>query len=179
MSGGAGTHAGLAPSGWVVRFAGLVPARGAVLDLACGGGRHARLFLASGHRVTAVDIDVSGVADLEGDARAEILAADLENAPWPLAGRVFAGVVVTNYLWRPLLPPIVAAVAPGGALIYETFARGNERFGKPSNPNFLLAEGELPRAVEGRLRVIAYECLEVAEPRPAVVQRIAAVRDAS
>jgi hypothetical protein len=83
-------------------------------------------------------------------------------------------VVVTNYLWRPLMPLIVAAVAPGGALIYETFARGNERFGKPSNPDFLLQDGELLRAAEGRLRVVAYECLEVAEPRPAVVQRIAA-----
>lgn len=167
-------HAALAPSAWVRRFAGLVPAAGAVLDLACGGGRHARLFLERGHKVTAVDIDVSGVADLKADPRAEILAADLENAPWPLAGRRFAGVVVTNYLWRPLMPLIVAAVAPGGALIYETFARGNERFGKPSNPDFLLQDGELLRAAEGRLRVVAYECLEVAEPRPAVVQRIAA-----
>lgn len=172
-------HAALAPSAWVRRFAGLVPATGAVLDLACGGGRHARLFLERGHKVTAVDIDVSGVADLKADPRAEILAADLENAPWPLAGRRFAGVVVTNYLWRPLLPLIVAAVAPGGALIYETFARGNERFGKPSNPDFLLADGELLRAVEGRLRVVAYECLEVAEPRPAVVQRIAAAAPAA
>jgi SAM-dependent methyltransferase len=168
-------HAGLAPSAWVVRFAGLVPAGGAVLDLACGGGRHARLFLARGHRVIAVDIDTAGVADMKASASAEILAADLENAPWPLEGRTFAGVVVTNYLWRLLLPLIVAAVAPGGVLIYETFARGNERFGKPSNPNFLLADGELLRAVEGKLRVVAYECLEVSEPKPAMVQRIAAV----
>ncbi|MCC6467926.1 MAG: class I SAM-dependent methyltransferase [Alphaproteobacteria bacterium] len=171
-------HARLDPSAWVVRFADLAPRAGAVLDLACGGGRHARLFLARGHRVTAVDIDTGGVADLAGDPRIEILAADLENAPWPLEGRMFAGVVVTNYLWRPLLPRIVAAVAPGGALIYETFARGNERFGKPSNPDFLLAEGELLRAVEGRLRVVAYECLEVTEPKPAMVQRIAAVNRA-
>lgn len=170
---------GLAPSAWVLRFAGLVPAGGAVLDLACGGGRHARLFLARGHRVTAVDIDTGGVADLAADPRAEIVAADLENGAWPLGGRAFDGVVVTNYLWRPLLPLIAASVAPGGVLIYETFARGNERFGRPSNPDFLLAEGELLRAVEGRLRVVAYECLEVTEPRPAVVQRIAAARDGS
>jgi SAM-dependent methyltransferase len=168
-------HAALAPSPWVARFAGLVPGGGTALDLACGGGRHTRLFLARGHRVTSVDIDTGGVADLAGDPRVEIIAADLENAPWPLMNRRFDGVVVTNYLWRALLPSIVASVAPGGALIYETFARGNERFGKPSNPNFLLADGELLRAVEGSLRVVAYECLEVSEPRPAVVQRIAAV----
>jgi SAM-dependent methyltransferase len=151
-----------------------------VLDLACGSGRHARLFLARGHPVTAVDIDVTGLADLEGRAGVELLRADLENAPWPLEGRRFAGVVVANYLWRPLLPRIVASVAPldqgGGALIYETFAAGNERFGKPGNPDFLLRDGELLEAVRGRLAVVAYECLEVAEPRPARVQRIAAVR---
>lgn len=168
-------HGGNVPSAWVARFAPLIPAGGAVLDLACGSGRHARYLMARGHRVTAVDIDLAGVADLAGDARAELIEADLENAPWPLGGRRFAGVVVTNYLWRALLPLIVAAVAPGGALIYETFARGNERFGKPSNPDFLLKSGELLRAVEGRLSVVAYECLEVAEPRPALVQRIAAV----
>lgn len=168
-------HGGNVPSPWVVRFAPLIPAGGAVLDLACGSGRHTRALVARGHRVTAVDIDLAGVADLADDARAELIRADLENAPWPLADRRFAAVVVTNYLWRALLPAIVAAVAPGGALLYETFGRGNERFGKPSNPDFLLRSGELLRAVEGRLRVVAYECLEVAEPRPAVVQRIAAV----
>ena len=168
-------HGPSAPSPWVARFAALAPAGGRVLDLASGGGRHARLFLEHGHPVTAVDIDVSALADLEGRDGVELVQADLENGPWPLAWRGFAGVVVTNYLWRPLLPKIVRSVAPGGALIYETFARGNERFGKPSNPDFLLNDGELLEAVRGKLAVVAYECLEVTEPRPARVQRIAAV----
>lgn len=166
------------PSAWVVRFSGLMPRGGVVLDVAAGGGRHARHFLSLGHPVTAVDIDVAGVADLKGRGDVELILADLENAPWPFAGQTFPGVVVTNYLWRPLLPAIVGAVAPGGTLIYETFARGNERFGRPSNPDFLLTDGELLDAVRGQLAVVAYECLEVAEPRPAVVQRIAAVRRA-
>lgn len=164
------------PSDWVRRFAALVPAGGPVLDLACGAGRHVRLFLDKGHPVTAVDRDLTGLADIAGDPRLETLAADLEGgADWPLAERRFAGVVVTNYLHRPILPRIVAAVAPGGALLYETFAVGNERFGRPRNPDFLLRPGELLEAVRGRLQVVAYENLEVAEPKPAVVQRIAAV----
>jgi SAM-dependent methyltransferase len=174
-------HVGvLQPSAWVARFTPVAIPGSAALDLACGGGRHARLLLDRGWRVTAVDRDTSGVADLRGDPRAEIVQADLEGAPWPLLDdggrdRRFGAVVVTNYLWRALLPRIVAAVAPGGMLVYETFARGNERFGKPSNPDFLLADGELLEAVRGRLNVLAYECLEVAAPRPAMVQRIAAV----
>lgn len=163
-------------SSWVVRFAGLVPAGGPVLDLACGRGRHSRLFLARGHAVTAVDIDIAGIADLAGRPGFEAVRADLENgAPWPLPGRQFAGLVVTNYLHRPLFPAILDAVAPGGALIYETFAAGNERFGRPGNPAFLLRPGELLEAVRGRLEVVAYENLEVAEPKPAMVQRIAAI----
>jgi SAM-dependent methyltransferase len=179
---GAGHGGVLQPSAWVERFiAPAAPGAGA-LDLACGGGRHARLMLQRGWRVTAVDRDTSGVEDLRQDPRAEILQADLEGAPWPLSDddgrdRTFGAVVVTNYLWRALLPRIVAAVPPGGMLVYETFARGNERFGKPSNPDFLLTEGELLDAVRGRLAVVAYECLEVAAPRPAMVQRIAARRE--
>ncbi len=169
-------HSGGAASAWVARFTPPAPPGGRALDLACGGGRHARLLLRCGWRVTAVDRDVAGVADLRTDPAAEVLQADLENAPWPLERRQFGLVVVTNYLWRDLLPRIVGAVAPGGLLLYETFARGNERFGKPSNPDFLLQDGELLRAVDGQLKVIAYECLEVSEPKPAVVQRIAAVR---
>lgn len=166
------------PSHWVTRFAGLVPAGGAVLDLACGGGRHTRLFLARSHPVTAVDIDLSGLAGLEGAAGLETLEADLEDGrPFPLTGRRFAGIVVTNYLYRPLLPDLVAALAPGGVLIYETFARGNERFGKPRNPDHLLAPGELLEAVRGRLRVLAYEDLTVTTPRPAAVQRICAANE--
>jgi len=171
-----GAHEGAAPSPWVARFAGLVPAGGRVLDLACGGGRHARLFLDRGHPVTAVDIDTSRLAALGNPAGLEVIAADLEGgAPWPLAGRNFAGIVVTNYLHRPLLPMIVDALAPDGALIYETFVVGNERFGRPRNPDHLLRPGELLEAVRGRLDVVAYENLEIAEPKPAMVQRIAAV----
>ncbi len=164
-------------SPWVARFLSLVPAGGRVLDLAAGGGRHTRLAREYGYEVTAVDIDVSGLADLGGDPRVEIVAADLEGGPWPFAGRRFDGVIVTNYLHRPLLPTLVAAVAEGGALIYETFAVGNEAFGKPSNPNFLLKPSELLDAVRGALTVVAYEHGEIDTPRPAVIQRIAAVRD--
>ncbi len=163
-------------SPWVARFLPLVPAGGHALDLAAGGGRHTRLARARGYAVTAVDIDVSGLADLRGDAGVEIVAADLEVGRWPFAGRRFAGVIVTNYLHRPLLPTLVAAVAEGGALIYETFAVGNEAFGKPSNPNFLLRPGELLDAVRGALTVVAYEHGKIEAPRPAVIQRIAALR---
>jgi SAM-dependent methyltransferase len=163
-------------SRWVARFADLVPAGGRVLDVACGGGRHARFFLQRGHPVTVVDRDVSGVADLGEDPNVEILEFDLEADSWPFAGRAFDGVVVTNYLWRPILPDIVASVAPGGVLLYETFARGQERFGHPHNPDYLLEPGELLDAVRGELRVAAYEDLVVEEPAPKAVQRIAAVR---
>jgi SAM-dependent methyltransferase len=164
-------------SAWVERFARLVPTGGPVLDLAAGGGRHTRLFLAAGHPVTAVDRDITGLADLASQPTAEITQADLEDGSlWPLGERRFAGVVVTNYLHRPLLPLLVAAVAPGGCLIYETFAAGNERFGKPTNPAFLLQPGELLEVVRGKLEVVAYENLQVAQPRPAVVQRIAAIK---
>lgn len=167
----------LAPSAWVVRFAGLIPAGGEVLDLACGSGRHLRLFLDRGCRVTGVDIDLSDIADPQVLQGGELIRANLEgDEPWPLGERRFAGVIVTNYLHRPLLPMIVAAVAPGGALIYETFAQGNERFGRPRSPRFLLAPGELLETVRGQLEVAAYEHGEVAEPKPAMVQRIAAVR---
>jgi SAM-dependent methyltransferase len=145
-----------------------------VLDLAAGGGRHSRLFRERGHAVLAVDRDPQAMAALAAEGIATGVE-DLEAGTIPAClGRGYAGVVVTNYLHRPLLPAIVAAVAPGGWLIYETFAQGQERFGRPSNPAFLLAPGELLEAVRGRLRVVAYEDVECAEPRPAMVQRIAA-----
>jgi SAM-dependent methyltransferase len=164
------------PSPWVARFLGLAPAGGRILDVAAGGGRHTRLARARGFAVTAVDVDVSGLTGLRGNDGVEIVAADLEGGAWPLGERRFAGVVVTNYLHRPLLTRLVAAVADGGVLIYETFAEGNEAFGKPSNPNFLLKPGELLQAVRGTLTVVAYEHGKIETPRPAVVQRIAAVR---
>ncbi|MDJ0947605.1 MAG: class I SAM-dependent methyltransferase [Alphaproteobacteria bacterium] len=169
-------HGPTNPSAWIRRFAGLIAPGGGVLDLACGAGRHVRLFLECGHRVVAVDRDVAGLADLAGRRDLEIVEADLEDGgPWPLPGRSFAGVVVTNYLHRPLFPHLLDALAPDGVLLYETFARGNERFRSPSNPDFLLAPGELLDLAQGRLLVVAYEHGEVAEPRPAVVQRICAV----
>ena len=165
------------PSPWVRRFAHLAPQRGAVLDLACGTGRHARYFLSRGHEVTAVDRYGAGVADLLGRADFTLIEADLEDGgDWPAGARNFAAVVVTNYLFRPILPHIVDAVAEGGVLIYETFAEGNARFGRPRNPEFLLRPGELLRAVEGELSVIAYEHGEIARPAPALVQRICACR---
>lgn len=175
----ADAHAALmgSPSPWVARFAPLVRAGGPVLDIACGGGRHLRLFHGRGHPVTGVDRDLRGLADLAGDPRATLVQADLETgAPFPVAGP-FAAVVVTNYLHRPLLPVLPGLLEPGGWLIYETFAVGNARFGRPSSPAFLLRSGELLDLARGRLQVVAYEHGEVASPKAAVVQRLAAVAD--
>lgn len=169
-------HEHAAPSEWIVRWAERVPRRAAVLDVACGSGRHARWFAARGHLVDAVDRDAGALATLEGERNVRPLCADIEDGPWPYAGRAYGAVVVANYLHRPLLPLLVDAVAPGGVLLYETFAAGNERYGRPRNPAFLLQPGELLEAVRGRLRVIAYEDIEAAEPRPGCVQRICAAR---
>jgi SAM-dependent methyltransferase len=152
----------------------LIPAGGRVLDLAAGSGRHARLAKERGYRVTALDRDVS---DLSGIAGIEVVAHDLETgAALPFGDASFDGIIVTNYLWRPLLARLPDLVSSGGALLYETFARGNERFGKPSNPDFLLKPDELLDCVRGRLEVAAYENGETDNPRPAMVQRIAAIR---
>ncbi|AOK04790.1 class I SAM-dependent methyltransferase [Burkholderia sp. AU28942] len=166
------------PSRWVARWSRLVPAGGAVLDVAAGGGRHARWFASHGHPVVALDRDPAALGALRAIPAVDARDADLEGAPWPLpAGVSFAAVIVTHYLHRPLWPHLLDAVAPGGVLIYETFAQGNETVGKPSNPAFLLAPGELLDAVRGHLRVVAYEDGFVAAPRPAFVQRICAVRE--
>lgn len=170
------THlAELAPSPWVVRWASLIRPGGEVLDLACGSGRHARHLAKLGFEVCAVDRDPGLFPG--PPAGVTLVAADLEGAPWPFAERRFDAIVVANYLHRPLLPLLVASLEPGGLLVYETFARGNEKFGKPSNPDFLLAPGELLEAVRGRLRVVAYEDLVVTAPRPAAVQRLCARRE--
>ena len=165
------------PSVWVQSHAGLLRADARILDLAAGQGRHARYFKGLGHQVTALDRDVAGLQDLDA-AGVEILAADLEDgSPWPLGAREFDGIVVTNYLHRPLFPHLATALASGGVLIYETFGIGNERFGKPSNPDFLLRPGELLEfAAAHALQVLAYECVEVAEPKPAIIQRMVAHR---
>jgi SAM-dependent methyltransferase len=165
----------LPPSPWVREWIGWVPPGGAVLDLACGSGRHARFLARMGFEVDAVDRDLSLFADPPPGVR--LLEADLEQGAWPYPGRRWEGIVVTHYLHRPLLPILVDSLEPLGMLIYETFARGNERFGKPSNPAFLLAPGELLEAVRGKLRVVAYEDRVVKEPREAAIQRIAARRE--
>ncbi len=160
------------PSAWVQRFAGLVAPGGQVLDVACGSGRHAVWLAAQGFAVTGVDRNAEALQSLP--AGIETLHADLENAPWPLAGSVFDGIVVTNYLWRPLWPAVLHGLAPGGVLICETFALGQQRYGKPSRPDFLLQPGELLQVCAG-LRVVAYEDGLEADPARCV-QRIAAVR---
>jgi SAM-dependent methyltransferase len=142
------------PSPWVRRFAGLLRPGGTVLDVACGSGRHTTWLAAQGFVVTGVDSDADALATLRGVA--EVLVADLEAAAWPLPGRRFDGVVVTNYLWRALWPALRGALAEGGVLIVETFADGQQHIGRPSRPEFLLRHGELWLACEG-LRVVAYE----------------------
>jgi SAM-dependent methyltransferase len=166
------------PSPWVVQFAPLLHPGTQVLDLACGAGRHTRLFLGAGHSVTAVDRDLSAVTELCGvNERLTLVEADFEDgSAWPLGEQIFDAVVVTNYLWRDLFPDILRSVGPGGYLIYETFAVGNERFGKPTNPDYLLRKGELLEVVDGQLEVVEYEHTEVQTPKPALVQRICACR---
>jgi SAM-dependent methyltransferase len=162
-----------APSPWIVRWAGAIRPGGRVLDLACGSGRHVRHLAARGLRVTAVDRDREALALSRGIA-AELIEADLEAGAWPLPGRRFDAVVVTNYLWRALLPAVVDSVAEGGLLLYETFALGQQRFGRPTNPDFLLRPGELLAAAQG-LHVVVYEDGIVASPERRV-QRLAAWR---
>ena len=160
-------------SAWVRRFVPLIKRGGRVLDLAAGSGRHTRLLLDSGFAVCAVDRDISALSPLAGIG-CEVRQIDLETGEASGFGTDFDGIVVTNYLHRPLLPAIAQALAPGGVLIYETFARGNERFGRPHNPDFLLRPGELLEAF-ATLTVIAFEQGEISARRPAVIQRIAAV----
>lgn len=161
---------------WVQRFAPVIPEGGRVLDLACGFGRNARFLAARGHVVEAVDHDPEALASLVGLERINTRQVDLEGGPWPFHADVFDAVVVTNYLYRPLLPALFKLIAPQGVLIYETFMVGNERLGKPSNPAYLLRAGELLELVKGRMAVVAFEQGEVAKPRQAMIQRLCAVR---
>ena len=163
------------PSPWVRRFAGLILAGGHVLDVACGAGRHARLLAQMGFRVEAVDRDPLALELLTGDPRINAHVADLENDAWPYEARSFDGVIVANYLHRPLFAALLQALRPNGVLIYETFMVGNERFGKPSNPDFLLQPNELFDRVNNRLSVVAFEQGVMDAPKPACVQRICAV----
>ncbi len=163
------------PSGWVCRFMHLVEPGADVLDLACGSGRHTALFAAAGHAVTAVDRDISQLGDIAQLERVEPLHFDLEGeAGWPFAGRRFGAIIVTNYLHRPLLPLMAASLKPDGLLLYVFGGAGNEQFGKPSNPDFLLKPGELLDVFAGQLTVVAYEHGAQTRPRNAIVQRICA-----
>ena len=167
-------HAGLVPSPWVTRWSHLVAPGARVLDIACGSGRHVRWFATRGARVTGIDRDAAALEPLQDIA--DVIVADLEGAPWPLTGARFDAVICTNYLWRPLLPTIRDSVAPGGVVIYETFAAGNETVGRPSNPDFLLRPGELLTAFQG-LRMVAYEDGFLDAP-PRFVQRALAANPA-
>jgi SAM-dependent methyltransferase len=170
------SHRSLEPSPWIVRFAHLVPREARVLDLACGHGRHARFFASRGARVLAVDRDAEAMSALAGIRGVEARVADLEAGRWPLEGETFDAIVVVNYLHRPLFAPMLAALAPDGALLYETFATGNEAFGRPSNPAFLLERSELAEVLGKRLTIVAFEQGHVsAQGHDAVVQRVAAV----
>jgi len=160
-------------SSWVARWSHLLPAGCSVLDLACGHGRHMRHFAALGHAVTGIDRNPDAIAAVS--ALGNAICADIENGPWPLQGSSFGGVVVTNYLWRPLWPHILDSLAPNGVLIYETFSAGNESVGKPSRPDFLLRPAELLSVCQ-ELRVVAFEEGFLAQPER-FVQRIVAVRE--
>ncbi len=171
------THLPLAaPSTWLTRWAHLIRPGGRVLDLACGSGRHALWLAGRGFDVLGVDRDAQAIEGLPPGIEGRV--ADLEQGAWPLAdaGR-FDAVVVTNYLHRPLWLHLLAALAPGGVLIYETFAAGNESVGKPSRPDFLLRPGELLEVTRGALRVVGYEDGMRETPRMAFIQRICAVRE--
>ena len=165
------------PSPWVSRFAGLIPEGGKVLDLACGGGRHSRLLAGLGYQVEAVDRDISALGEWPASHSVQVREADLEGGVWPYGKSAFSGIVVTNYLFRPRLPELLIALAAPGVLIYETFMIGNEHFGKPSNPDFLLQSQEMLAWVqENGLSVVAFEEGYIDQPKPAVVQRLCAVR---
>ena len=170
---GGAAHGASGPSDWVTRWEHLIAPGATVLDVACGNGRHARHLAERGARVTAVDRDADAIDALH--ATCEAVRADIEAGEWPFPGRGWDAVVVTNYLHRPLLPLLVASLAPGGVLVYETFAQGNEAFGRPSNPAYLLRPREQLEACES-LHVVAYEDGLVRRPEPARVQRIVALR---
>ena len=167
----------LNPSSWVRRFASLIPQGGLVLDLACGSGRHATYLTELGYRVLAVDQDVT-ILEQHKNPLIRCQACNLELETWPLEDLELSGIVVTNYLYRPQLDRLPQMLSKGGVLIYETFAQGNAQFGKPSNPNFLLNPGELlALAARHSLKVIAYEDIYADEPKPAMVQRLCALKE--
>jgi SAM-dependent methyltransferase len=168
-------HGAGAPSGWVARFAALIPPGGRVIDLACGRGRHARLLAGQGLHVVAVDRDEAALEVLSELPGVVTCHMDLEDgSPWPWEWRAFDAVVVSNYLHRPTFDQACALVAEDGLLIYETFMQGNEAFGRPSNPDFLLQPGELLARTADEFTPVAFEQGAVGDPPVAVVQRICA-----
>ncbi len=167
-------HQGLAKSPWISRWLPLLAPGSRVLDVACGFGRHSRFAQEQGHQVVAVDRDPEALATLASLPGVSAIELDIEHEDWPFAGQKFDAVVVTNYLYRPLFPALLDSVAYAGLLIYETFAQGNERFGRPSNPDFLLRAGELYDVVRPLLRVLAFEDVYQSSPKPAMVQRVCA-----
>jgi SAM-dependent methyltransferase len=175
-------HAQTGPSPWVMRFAAQFAPGSQILDVACGGGRHARALAAAGHEVTAIDRDEEALHTLQGIARIRPIHGNLETLPpdqaWPFSAQQFDAIVVTNYLHRPLFTHMLASLKPGGWLVYETFAHGNASYGKPSRPDFLLRRGELLAVAQG-LQVVAFEDGVIDKPQRAVVQRIAAVKPMS
>ncbi len=172
-------HSVLPPSPWVLAHLDALPARGRVLDLACGSGRHVRLLSGQNHPVLAVDRDEDAVFPLRALPAVEVQVTDLEGDDWPLAGQQFDGIVVTNYLWRSRLPDVLALLAPGGVLIYETFMLGNAAYGKPSNPEFLLRPGELREVCRSAgLHELDFVEGYVDTPKPAMRQAICAQRPA-
>lgn len=163
-----------APSPWVARFAAKLTKKGSIIDIACGNGRHTRLLVDQGHQVIAIDRDLAGVQDLANLNAVELLNYDLESGTWPFPPESAAGIIVANYLHRPHFKRLYETLANDGLLIFETFAVGNEHFGRPSNPDFLLKPGELLEVFGGDMDILAYEEVEETLPKPAFKQRICA-----
>jgi len=182
------THSSVAPSDWVKKFVSLIPKteQGFVLDLACGSGRHSKLALELGYQVLAIDLNTSPIIELKHSLpihlqnHLHVLELDLEQADFPLLPDAYPidGIMVTNYLYRPHIQKLLDLILPSGVIIYETFALGNERFGKPSNPAFLLQKDELWQYMQARsdYSVVSFEQGYLERPKPAMIQRICAVK---
>ena len=167
----------LKPSNWVEKYLEIIPKGGTVLDLACGSGRHTRLLLNTGRSVTALDRDVSKLEDLSNNNHLKIFKFDLEgNVPWPFNAESFDGIIVVNYLYRPLFPMIIDALAVNGVLIYQTFAIGNEKYGRPNNPDYLLKNNELLNEFGEQLQVVKFDHGYIRRPSPAIMQSICCIK---
>lgn len=164
------------PSAWLLSNAHHIMPAGSVLDVAAGYGRNARWLAAQGYQVTAVDKDAAALDSVNGLTNISTHLADIEANAWPYTGQTFDAIVVCRYLHRPLFPKLVQSLAPGGVLIYETFMQGQEAYGRPQNPDFLLASNELIQAFEPELKVLAFEQGLLQQSPPAMLQRICAVK---